>query len=180
MLLRTHVATALSMYLVIDAWLASTNPGYSSNLVARLLMIFIVGFLQYFIDSIGHTWVKVGGRSFPARNKWHSLPGVLAISFAISMPLALVFGDYRIAIFPTASLLLHWLEDLVTEGGVYLGRKRIRLPFMISYDNAFVNRTAIAIMYLWALTTYPIFSGIYTFVVFTIITIYNVHAFLLS
>lgn len=79
-----------------------------------------------------------------------------------------------------APMILHWFEDLITEGGVYLFNtsKRIRLSRRLKYDSAWLNRITIVICYIPAVLYYPAFSSTSNFIVASFVGIYNAYAFL--
>ena len=139
MKLVTHVATALSLSALI-AILLRVQCGY----VALAMYGVAVYASQHTLDMLGHTWVTYRGRRYPKRNRLHSLPGVVALGLLWGLPLA-THGCWQLVAGVVAGTLLHYLEDAVTEAGVYIGKKRVRLPVRISYDNPFANMLAVSL-----------------------------------
>ena len=133
MKLATHEATALALSYLLYRWTrGAVHP------VALLYGALVSVVEQRLIDAVGHNIVCRRGRCYPARNKVHSLPAVVAIGLALSAPLLATGTPLPYALAPLAGLILHWVEDLVTEGGVYLLGGRVRLGGF-SYDSHWVN-----------------------------------------
>lgn len=156
MLLRTHASTALALAVVIDHHLCHHVLGYSEAYMTRVYLLAAAVLVQHLVDSYGHTWSKLGTRVVPRRTVVHSLPAMLAIAVLIGAPPAYIEGSPLILLIPLSATMLHWIEDLVTEGGVYLLKKRVRLPFYVSYDNGLANRlTMVLFMVLLLLYSDP-------------------------
>jgi len=123
---------------------------------------------------------KVRGRVIPVRNRVHSLPGVIALGALFGAYVG-VTVSWKVAYAPLLALLLHYVEDLVTEGGVYLFGKRVRLGG-ISYDNLIANRLTVAAFFAAALAaTDPLpspFENPLTFSLYLLVLLYNVSALL--
>jgi len=147
MLLSTHVATAIAVTYIFDYWMASNYPHYAGNLIARVLVYATAVALQYLLDGVGHTWVKVGSKSVPRRNALHSLPAVLLMGAVAGSAYYAILRLPELIPLYASVMLAHWLEDLVTEGGVYLFSRRVRLPgaFRVRYDSPVANRVAVAL-----------------------------------
>jgi len=133
----THIATAL----LVSALFVELAPPGCHSLLALLMYGAAVTLSQIGIDAFGHTWVTYKGERFPRRNLLHSLPGVVAWGLGFGAPFLLSCPLYTLGV--VAGMLVHWAEDLVTEGGVYLGKSRVRLPFRVRYDDPLANRAAI-------------------------------------
>lgn len=177
MLLKTHAATALAFTYVFDYFLAESNPSYSGNIVARLIVYATSVLLQYLVDQVGHTWKKVGKYRFPARNRLHSLPVMVLMGFSVGLVFRLVTGAELEPVFVSV-MLLHWVEDLVTEGGVYLFRGRVRLPLRIRYDNAAVNRLAILLSLFACFTCCDAYTVPFGPVFLSLVVLVSVYVFL--
>ena len=178
MMLRTHAATALSLALILDYWIASSNPHYRDAYIARIIILASAWLYQYLIDNIGHTWKTYGRIRYPARNKWHSLPMLALLASLMGIPASILLRDYRVEILYLAIVVLHWLEDLVTESGVYFYKKRIRLPIRISYNNTWINRLTIVFFALLAVYYVDFFESKFQFIISMLVMLYNVFAFL--
>jgi len=180
MLLRTHVATALSLTYMFDYYIQLGNHAYAENIIARVIVYATSVVLQYLIDQIGHTWKKYGKHAYPARNKYHSLPAMLGLGGVIGLLYYLVTGVEELVVLFASVMLLHWVEDLVTESGVYLFGRRIRLPFRVRYDNGAVNRVAILVLIVAATIYTNPFHSIITFVFYMMIVVVSAYSFLTS
>lgn len=139
MKLVTHIATALVASAII-AVLLDANCDY----ITMVMYGVAVYASQYMLDAVGHTWVTYRGHRYPKRNRLHSLPGVIGLGLAWGAPFA-IRGCYSLVAGIVAGMLLHYVEDAVTESGVYIGKKRVKLPVRISYDNPFANMAAISL-----------------------------------
>jgi len=91
------------------------------------------------IDVFGHEqrlWAP------PRRTRLtHSIPGTVLVSLAVAAPFiaaSLVGDPLGLALASVAAGLSHWLSDLITPAGVYLVRRRVRVP-LARYDNPIVN-----------------------------------------
>lgn len=178
MLLKTHVSTALALSIVIDNYLSHSVESYSSNLLIRFFVIAVSVILQYIIDITGHKWKNIGGRSVPVRNMLHSIITLVAMSIIVGFGPAYITKTSRVILVPLSATLLHWAEDLVTEGGVYVFNTRIRLPFRVSYDNPGVNRvTVFLFMIVLAMYAKP-FESLFNFVMSSIAVASLVYTFL--
>jgi len=131
--LATHKATALltTLYFV---------DGVDDPVALAMLYVAVIAG-QHALDAFGHSWVTVRGKRFPRRNTLHSLPGVIAWGLLFGSPFAFNHPELTAAV--VAGMIVHYLEDAVTEGGVYLWKRRRRLPFRIDYDNPVVNKATI-------------------------------------
>lgn len=180
MLLRTHVATALSLTFLLDYYISYAYPDYGRNIIARLVVYATAVVLQYLIDSIGHTWRRYGRYTYPARNRYHSLPAMILIGGGVGAVYSAITGVWALTAITTSVMLLHWVEDLVTEGGVYLFGRRVRLPwrFRIRYDNGIANRTAILLVFLPDVLLCNPFSSLFTFILFMIVALVSAYVFL--
>jgi hypothetical protein len=178
LLLKTHVATALSVTALIDFYISSHDSVYASNYILRLLIYYIVWALQTLIDGIGHNWNIIDGHRHPYRNRWHSLPSILGIGLSLGIPMGYYSGNYLVAAIPVVALLLHWLEDLVTESGVYVWKKRVRLPFRIRYNSRIVNRLTILVFYAPLPFEFNFKGSVFDFIIFVLVTFYSIFAFL--
>lgn len=178
MLLRTHMSTAFAVAVVLDSYLCSRIAGYSDYYLARVFLVSTSIILQYMVDAVGHRWKSFGWRRVPVRNVVHSLPVLLLFSVAIGVAPAYMLGSHLLLAVPVSAALLHWAEDLVTEGGVYVFRRRLRLPLRISYDNPLVNRaTVVAFAVIMFMFAKP-FDSIFNFVIFSAATLALAYAFL--
>lgn len=139
MKLATHTATALLLSIIILYY----APLHCVSYINLALYGLAIYFSQIGIDMFGHTWVTYRGMRFPRRNRLHSLPGIMLWGMVFGSPFLLSCPHLSIGVL--MGMFLHWLEDLVTEGGVYIGKKRIKLPFRVRYDNKFVNKGTIFI-----------------------------------
>lgn len=149
MKIRTHVATALIVSYVIY-YMKPCNGG----LTELLSLLAISGLSQYFLDRIGHTIRTHGGVSYLARNAIHSLPGVTLLGLALGSPFLLWCPLYTLAV--VIGMLLHLVEDMVTEGGVYLmGDRRRKLPVTFRYDDPLANRVAVLLAMILLSLTWP-------------------------
>jgi len=144
MLLKTHTAVAAVIALYFDYRMCLSYPSYASNILARIIMLFTAILLQLLIDEIGHNWVTVEGRNVPVRNKWHSLPGTLAIGLAAGLPFYLILHVNTVLVMFACVMLSHWLLDLVTEGGAYVVGRKVRTAG-IRYDSIWWNRAGILV-----------------------------------
>lgn len=153
MKLATHVATALSIALYVDGYAVQALPGYPDNILARAGWLVWSVVLQYAIDGVGHKYVKRRGVLVPARNRVHSLPVMIVLGVGSGAVFYGVLGWLALA-GGLAFTVLHYVEDLVTEGGVYLVGRRVRLPVRVTYDDTLVNRLAIVLAGL-LLAEYP-------------------------
>ena len=178
MKLKTHASTAIALTYMLDYYVASISPDYASATGVRILVYVTAAALQYIIDNIGHTWVRSGIYRFPKRNKLHSLPAMIAIGLGVGVAYAIATNLVEVLVFFPAVMLLHWLEDLVTEGGVYLYQKRIRLPFRVRYDNVLVNRGTILFFALLIVTLTNPFESPQTLFFFAVTLFALVQAFL--
>lgn len=180
MLLRTHVSTALSLSLVLDNWIARIDPTYGKFYVVRAGILLSVWILQHLIDSVGHTWKTYGKIRYPARNRWHSLPALLAMGLALGMPISALVNDYRVSVIYISVVVLHWIEDLFTESGVYFYKKRIKLPIRVSYDNVVINRATV-LLFLGLIPLYvDMFSSKFVFLESMFVIFYGIYAFLVD
>jgi len=152
--LNTHIASAL----LVSAAFVNLAPPECHTYLTLLLYGAAVFLSQVGIDAFGHTWVTVRGTRFPKRNLLHSLPGVVVWGFGFGAPFILSCPYYTLGV--VAGMLVHWAEDLVTEGGAYLGKGRLRLPFRVRYDDPVANRLAIAALILLYLMS---FGGLASF-----------------
>ena len=178
MKLRAHVASALAVAYAVDQYLAGLSQAYASSVVARASLYAVYALLQYVVDGVGHTWVRRGKRVYPRRNRLHSLPAMLAMAAAAGAPLYPALGPLALAVYAPA-MLVHWAEDAVTEGGVYLWRRRVRLPFRVRYDDPLANRAAIAAAYAFSAAYVDPFNGDpYALPAFAAVTAYAAVAFL--
>jgi len=143
MKLATHVATALVASLIVAVLL-----GARCDYVVYATFFAAVYASQYALDAVGHTVRTIHGRRVPVRNRLHSLPGVTAWGAAWGAPF-IIRGCPALAAGLLAGLLLHYVEDMVTESGVYLlGRRRRKAPVTFSYDDPWVNAAAISVAFL--------------------------------
>lgn len=178
MLLKTHASTALALSVIVDNYLCHAVEGYSVNLVNRFFIIAISVLVQYIIDVAGHRWKNINGRSVPVRNKMHSVPALVMLSVALGALPAYTTGSSLVILVPLSATMLHWLEDLVTEGGVYIFKKRFRLPFRASYDSPRLNRaTCVLFMVLLFIYAKP-FDSLFNFMMFSIATVFLTYVFL--
>ena len=138
MKLLTHVSSSLLMSL----WFVSNNDSLED--LGILFIILVIS--NYSLDTFGHRWISIHGRMIPARNRLHSLLGVTlwGILFGIVF---LVKGNIRLFTAVLIAMYIHYLEDAVTEGGVYLSGKKRRLPIRVSYDNPLVNKFTILLFF---------------------------------
>ena len=136
MRLKVHVATALAATVVIfDVYGWPPPPAAAYALLAA-----VIGNLA--LDELGHTTRCYRGRCYPARNRLHSLPAVATLGLLLSMPLLGAGVAPPAALTPLVSLLIHWVEDLVTERGVYLAGRRVVL-LGVRYDSPAANTAAV-------------------------------------
>ena len=181
MLLKTHVATALLLAYIFDYHISYLHSVYASNIIARLFVYITSVILQYLIDQIGHTGIRHGDHVYPARNLYHSLPVVILIGAGVGIPYYLLLNVKELVYLFISVMLLHWLEDLVTEGGVYIWRKRVRLPrgMRIRYDSVRVNRLAILLLITVALIyTNPVTNTV-EFMFFLLVATYVIYTFVM-
>lgn len=176
MLLKTHVATAFALALVLDNMLCS-DIIYATAYHVRAFLIFLSAGIQLVLDQFGHRWKTIGDRRIPVRNKLHSLPAIILLTTLLGIP-ALVSNRPIVLIIPLSAGILHWLEDLVTEGGVYMLGRRIRLPLRIGYDNPSVNRTVVVLFLALLLMYTKPFSSLFNFVMVSISALLLMYAFL--
>lgn len=171
MLLKTHVATALLLTYIFDCYISQKYPFYASNLIARPIIYATSAILQYLLDQIGHSGMRYKDHVYPARNLYHSLPAVVLIGLATGTSFYLLLGIKDLLWLFVSVMLLHWLEDLVTEGGVYVGKKRIRLPrgMRIKYNSVGANRVAILVFLVLALTYANPLASATTFALFLLV-----------
>ena len=146
MKLSTHVVTGVETATIITYTLGSRS------LVDVTVVSVLAAVLQYFVDAVGHTPARVRGRIVPVRNMIHSLPGITILSLIVASTSYPVEGfNPHIYIGVYAAGLLHLVEDLVTEGGVYLfSRRRIKTPVTAGYDTPTLNyavKTVFTIVY---------------------------------
>lgn len=176
--MKTHVSTALALSVVVDNYLCSVVDGYSSAYLVRFYLVSVSVVLQYVVDTVGHRWRNVAGRSVPVRNLVHSLPVLLLLSCVLGLASVYALGSPLVLTIPVSSTVLHWLEDLVTEGGVYVFRKRVRLPVRFSYDNPFINRVVVALFAILLLSFAKPFASVFNFVLSSIALVSLAYAFL--
>ncbi len=163
MRLSTHASTGASVSVIVAHSLGARG------VVPLTLAAALAAVLQYVIDAVGHSQGRRRGVVYPRRNRIHSLPGVLTLSLMVSLPALPVTGDMFTAIAAgvAASAVLHWLEDLVTEGGVYVLGKRIRVGG-VPYDSHGVNLATkivfLAMLWLYVLSVSNGFSDFANFV----------------
>lgn len=137
MKLATHIASAL----LVSAIFVKLSPTSCQTYLTLLMYGIAVYLSQIGIDTFGHTWVSYRGIRFPKRNRLHSLPGIILWGFLFGLPFIISCPLYTIGL--VVGMLIHWIEDMVTEGGVYIGKNRVKLPFRIRYDDPVANRVAI-------------------------------------
>lgn len=178
MLLKTHVSTSLALSVVVDNYLCDMVDGYSTAYLARLYLISISVMQQYVIDAVGHKWKSVAGRSIPVRNRLHSLPALLLLSCALGLLAVYALGSLLVLGVPVSAALLHWLEDLLTEGGVYIFRKRVRLPVRFRYDSPLLNRATAVIFAVLLLVCAKPFASAFNFLLSSIALISLLYTFL--
>lgn len=178
MLLKTHIATSMSLALIIDSWIASHSPEYSKLYIPRLVILISTWLIQVIIDSIGHTWKTYGKLRYPARNRWHSLPFLIGLGLLLGVPTGLLLDNYYVILIFLAVVLLHWFEDLFTESGVYVYTKRVRLPFRVTYDNQLVNRGTVLVFMLLVLKYGGMFTSKFLFMENLIVLTYDTYALL--
>jgi len=178
MLLSTHIATALVLAYVFDFYMLKLYSFYGSNIMLRIAVYVVAPILQMLIDAGGHEVGMYKGRAYFRRTPiTHSLPAVFGIGLALGLPLAVITGIKYMPHYFVSQLLKHWLEDLVTEGGVYIVRRRVRLA-SVSYRSAALNRlTIVTTLILATIYTKP-FTDVATFTFFMIATTYSMYAFL--
>lgn len=164
----------MSTFMLMEPWLCAAAPGFCSPWMLFLSFGLVV-LSQQLIDSIGHSEKKVGKFVYQARNRWHSLPGVILLGLLIGLVPAYLAGSLLVLSVFVAPLLIHWLEDLVTEGGVYVlgSRRRIRLPWRVRYDNPWANRAATLTLFVPMLALSKPFMNIATELLFLVAVIYN-------
>ena len=177
MKLKTHAATAMLATLLFDALAQERVPGYANHYILRAVLVAEAFILQYFIDALGHTVKKYNGRVYYARNRWHSLPAVVGMGLAAGLPLAVSTGVYVAAAAPVLALLVHLLEDVVTEGGVYAGGRKVRLGG-VRYDSPIANRLAILAFFVPTVLVYPALSSAFNAILAASIYLYALHALL--
>ena len=180
MLLKTHAATALSLTYLFDYYISLNNPAYKGSWITRIIVFATAVILQYFIDEIGHTWKRYGNFSYPARNKYHSLPTMVSIGAGIGVAYYIITDVPELIGLFSSVMLLHWAEDLVTEGGVYLLGRKIRLPkaLRVKYDNSLVNRATLLVVFAPIILFANPFISLFSFVLFMFVALWNVYAFL--
>jgi len=178
MKLKTHVSTGLVLAYMFDFYMLSLFPSYSSNILLRFTVYVLSPLLQVLMDGVGHEVSSYHGKSYIARTpRTHSLLGIAGLTLAIGLPLALITQIEYMIYFVLSQLLLHWLEDLPTEGGVYLLFHRVRLG-SISYNNIVLNRMTILLIFaVGVLYTNP-FRDITTLIFFLIVLTVSSYAFL--
>lgn len=165
MKLVTHTSTALISSAIV------LNYSNCTEFTAIILYGIAVYFTQFALDTFGHTWVTYRGKRFPKRNALHSLPGIMGMGLVAGLPFT--FSCPLLGLGIIVGLLVHWLEDLVTEGGVYLAGKRIRLPVRIEYDNVFINKlTILLFITLYFLT--PTTTAVLSMEAPMILVVYNI------
>ena len=147
MMLVTHVAVSLIAVATVDSLLAASSPEYASRWETRLLLYAYAVLSQLAIDAFGHDWAWVRGRLVPRRNRLHSLPALTAMGLAVAAPMVASGAPPGVAAAALAPPILHWLTDLPTEGGVYLGSRRVRPPVSASYDSPAANMAAVLAAY---------------------------------
>ena len=177
MKLRTHAATAMLAALLFDALAQRYVPGYAGHYVLRAMLVAEALVLQYLVDAVGHTVRRRNGRVYYARNRWHSLPAAVGMGLGAGLPLAILSGVYAAAASPVLALLVHLAEDVVTEGGVYVGGRRVRLGG-VRYDSPLANRLAILALLVPAVLVYPAFSSAFNTILATFVYLYSLHALL--
>lgn len=177
MQLKTHASSALIVMLLFDAYMQKNTAGYSSEYLLRLMLFVVAFLLQYFIDTVGHTVKRYKDRTYYTRNKWHSLPAVLALGIAVGIPFAILSGIYIVALAPVLALLIHLLEDFITEGGVYIGKRKMRVA-KIKYDNPLINRLAIIVLLIPAFIYFPIMENSFNFILASAVYLYSAYALL--
>jgi len=178
MLLSTHIATGLLLAYVFDFYMVRICGNYAQNMLLRIAVYVFAPMIQVLMDAGGHEVGTYRGKTYYRRTPaTHSLPAVFGIGLALGLPLAFVTGIRYMVHYFVSQLLLHWLEDLVTEGGVYIVRRRVRIA-SLSYRNALANRTTITLaVALTLLFTNPL-ADVITFTYFMAATTYAVYAFL--
>lgn len=166
------------LFLLLSSWLAPYIPALGEPLV--YLGAFALSVLeQDLIDAIGHTRkVSRSGVVYEARNRWHSLPGVVALGTIIGAPLAYVTGSWLLLALLIAPLVLHWLEDLVTESGIYLfsSGRRVRLPWRIPYNNVWANRLAVIALLAPVLALYDPLRSSLSVLLYSVALLYSITA----
>lgn len=177
MKLRTHIASALIIALAADHLSVTMVEGYRGEYIIRSVWFILAAITQCLIDSVGHSWVVVRRIRIPRRNRVHSLPVMLLMGLGLGALFYYFTGSQVLLVASVAITLIHWLEDLFTEGGVYLGKRRLRLPLSAKYDSALANRVAL-ILLLPAFTYVSPFIGIYEFITTTLVLLYVTIAFL--
>jgi len=141
--LRTHIATSLAIAYLVDAYVAAHDPEYAQHILTRIAWYIIAVIIQYVIDAYGHTWIEWGKRIIPVRNRFHSLPAILALGLSVGLLVLSATHHKEHLLGSVGFTVSHWLEDAVTEAGVYIGRKRVRLPIRIPYDSVKANRITV-------------------------------------
>jgi len=173
MKLRTHNAIALALGVQLAVALGAQAP-----FVACMIYLVLLVISQILIDSIGHTWKTYRGRLYPARNKWHSLPGTIALGLLLGAP-AWAFEPVLGAGIVVA-LLAHLAADAVTEGGIYIRGRRFRPPAgTVRYDDPWANRLAILLSWMPApFIGGDFFASTEYAACFAVAVAYSVYAFL--
>jgi len=150
--LKTHVFSAFVLYTVFDMFffhkIVTWNP--LASFTFRLYMFIAAYFFNYLIDIVGHSFREYNGRIYPARNKLHSLPVMTGISIALYSPTLYYYyfinRDIQMIwitlLYAFLLALVHFVEDAVTEAGVYVGDRKVRLPVRIRYDDPYANGVA--------------------------------------
>jgi len=178
MLLSTHIATALVLAYVFDFYMQQYYEFYASNIIMRIVIYAVAPIIQLLIDAGGHEVGTYRGKAYYVRTPLtHSIVAVLGIGLALGIPLSIITGIKYMPHYFVSLLFLHWLEDLVTEGGVYIVRHRMRLA-SISYKSSIVNRATIILSIALATIYTKPFTDIITFTFFSIVAIYSSYAFL--
>ena len=141
MKLSTHVVSGIvTAFLVFLVFEPTNNMG--------LLIAGLIGMVnQVLIDSIGHE-TRMGKRGvIYRRNRWHSIPGIVLLSFITVVPTIFMdqSGFLHILFSSLSASFIHYVEDLVTEGGVFIGGSRKRIGG-VPYDDPLVN-IAVKVMF---------------------------------
>ena len=135
---------------------------------------------QFGIDTFGHTWVSYHGKRFPKRNKLHSLIGIIGWGFVFGIPFLLSCPLFTFAV--VIGMIIHYFEDFLTEGGVYFGKRRIRTPLWIDYDNKIANKVTILsflipVLFLFSSNLSTLFKEPIVFIYYISIIFFSVIAF---
>jgi len=178
MLLSTHIATALVLAYVFDFYMQQQYVSYASNIIMRIIIYAVAPIIQLLVDAGGHEVGVYRRRAYYVRTpRTHSIPAVVGIGLALGIPLAMITGIKYMPHYFVSLLFLHWLEDLVTEGGVYIVWHRVRLA-TISYRSSILNRLTIAFVLALAVIYTKPFTDVVTFTFFIIVVAYSSYAFL--